>query len=148
MLPEGIAYPRQEIAWLLRSADALTLAAEHVEEVVAFIALQFRSLGPARARLQPSARRRGELITIDVLQKVRRERIGWRLHEALEQEFCRQGGENIELHVAVDNRAAIAFYRRLNYQCVGRVSRYYLDSIDAWRMEKNFRSAGAMEPQI
>ncbi len=127
----GIAYPRREIAALLRTPASLTLVAERSQMIVGFAAL--RRLRPRRsARPSPY----GELITIDILPEFRREHIGWRLYQTLEVWLIAQGGTWVELHVAVDNTPAIHFYERLGYSMIARIQRYYLETVDAWKMEK------------
>jgi ribosomal-protein-alanine N-acetyltransferase len=125
--PAGIAYPREEIAALLIATPVLTIVAEKAEAIAGFAAL-----GWSRRR----GARHGELITIDVLPQFRREGVGWRLHGELESWLRAGGGASIQLHVSIVNTAAINFYQRLGYRTVARIPRYYLDSIDAWRMEK------------
>jgi ribosomal-protein-alanine N-acetyltransferase len=128
----GIAWPREELAALLSSESILTLVAEHSREVAGFTCLGWKR--PRHSAVTPL---QGELVTIDVLPQWQRKGIGEKLYRALEQEFHARGGVSIELHVAVDNQAAIAFYQRLRYQVIGHVPRYYLNSLDAWRMKKS-----------
>jgi len=130
--PRGIAYPKEEIAALLRARSALTLVAERAGVVAGFASMRL-----LQARRSPPPPRRGELITIDVLPEFRRARVGWDLYAALEDWLRANGGQGIELNVAVDNLAALRFYQRLGYTVVARVPRYYLQSVDAWRMEKS-----------
>ncbi len=129
--PAGIAYPKEEIASLLSARTVFTLVGEHSRMIVGFASIR---LLPQRRVPQPS--RRGELITIDVLPEFRRAHVGWQLHLALENWLLSSGGGSIELHVAVDNIAAIRFYERLGYRIIGNIPQYYLEIIDAWRMEK------------
>ncbi len=127
--PPGIAYPGEEIAALLRMRSAVTLVAERSGVIAGFASLR---LLPPRHSPQ-----RGELVTIEVLPEFRRTRIGWQLHQALEDWLRAAGGAGIELHVAVDNKPAIRFYQRLGYTVIARVPLYYLETIDAWRMKKS-----------
>lgn len=125
--PPGIAYPPQEIADLLRAQSVLTLVAEKSGTIVGFAAL---------GQWQRHGLRHGELITIDVLPEHRRGRVGWQLHQGLEDWLRAANGRSIQLHVAVDNADAVRFYRQLGYRTLARVPRYYLETIDAWQMEK------------
>ncbi len=129
--PPGIVYPKKEIAYLLRAPAVLTLVAERSREILGFASLRILQ----RRGLRQGSRR-GELITIDVLPEFRRERVGSQLHHALEDWLRAGGGTGIELHVAVSNTAAIGFYQRLGYSVIARVPDYYLESLDAFRMEK------------
>lgn len=128
--PPGIAYPRKEIAALVRAPDTLTLIVESGVRIVGFACV-----GLLQAP-SPAHTPHGELITIDILPEFRRSRLGWHLHQRLEDWLRMIGARSIELHVAVDNTAAIQFYQRLVYQTVRRVPKYYLGTTDAWRMSK------------
>lgn len=130
---EGIAYPRTEIAALLRSGAVHTVVAE-----TSLAILGFASFGYRLPTVQNSSpiRLEAELITIDVLPEFRRERVGSLLYQELESSFRKCNGKRIELHVSVENRAAINFYNQLGYSVVQRVPEYYLRKLDAWKMEK------------
>ena len=128
--PPGIAYPREEIASLLSEPTVFTLVAERSQTIEGFASLQL-----VRQRGFPHSSR-GELITIDVLPDFRRGRVGWQLHQGLEDWLRAGRGQSIELHVAIDNPAAVGFYERLGYRIVARIPSYYLEAMDAWRMKK------------
>lgn len=133
--PAGIAYSRAEISALLRSPSAVTLVAASSATLVGFAVLEI--LPPRRSfPRRPS----GELVTLDVLPEFRRRRVGHLLYRAVEDRLRARNGTHIGLHVAVENTGAIRFYRQLGYVFVERVPRYYLGTIDAWRMEKRWRS--------
>ena len=78
----------------------------------------------------------GHIVTIDVLPEARREKLGTRLMEEIEKRLKDGGCENIFLETAVDNAAAIKFYKRLGYFVVKTIPRYYLDKIDALLLAK------------
>lgn len=123
----GIAFSRRELSALLKSRSTASLVAARGQEVVGFAILGF---------LRSTEEVRGELITIDVLPAHRHAGIGKQLHRMLEDILASCGGTSLQLHVSVENEAAILFYRRLGYGTVGRAPLYYLNSIDAWQMEK------------
>ena len=127
--PPGIAYPREEIAFLLLNPTVITLVAEHSGVIVGLASLE-------RRRRTRQTARYGELITIEVLPEYRRESIGAALYQALEVCLRQWGGSSIHLHVSVENSSALAFYQGLGFQVIDRIPQYYLQSIDAWRMEK------------
>ena len=127
--PPGIAYPREEIAFLLLNPTVITLIAERSGTIVGLAALE-------RRRRTPQTARYGELVTIEVLPEFRRESIGVALYQALESRMRHWGGSSIHLHVSVENTAALVFYQRLGFQIIDRVPKYYLRRMDAWRMEK------------
>ncbi|MEO6965234.1 MAG: N-acetyltransferase [Acidobacteriaceae bacterium] len=127
--PAGIAYPRGEIAWLLRNPRITTVIAELAGAVGGFAACQ---------RKQQQNVRYGELITIEVLPQFRRQSIGRELYQVLEKNLRDWGGTRMQLQVSVENAVAVSFYQRLGYRTVSRIPRYYLQTIDAWQMEKVF----------
>ena len=131
--PAGIAYPREEIVCLLRNPTITTVVAEHSDVIAGFAALQRRQ----HSRSHPNSRY-GELVTMEVLPQFRRQMLGAQLYQTLEAGLTAWGGSRMQLHVSVDNRAALAFYRRLGYLIVDRAPGYYLNIIDAWQMEKIF----------
>jgi ribosomal protein S18 acetylase RimI-like enzyme len=128
--PPGIAYPREEIAFLLSTSAIVVLVAERSGVIVGFAALE------RRRRTRQDARY-GELVTIEVLPQFRRESIGGALYRTLEDHARAWGANSLHLHVSVENTAAVSFYLRLGFRAVRRIPRYYLHKIDAWRMEKD-----------
>lgn len=128
--PPGIAYPREEIAFLLLNPTIVTLVAERSGVIVGLAALE------RRRRTRQNARY-GELVTIEVMPQFRRESVGGALYQMLEDHLREWGGCSIHLHVSVENPAAAAFYQRLGFRTVSRIPQYYLRKIDAWQMEKN-----------
>jgi ribosomal-protein-alanine N-acetyltransferase len=126
----GIAYPREEIAFLLLNPTVITLVAERSGVIVGFASLE-------RRRRTPHAARYGELVTIEVLPEYRRGSIGIALYREVEGCLRDWGGSSIHLHVSVENTSALAFYERLGFRVIDRIRNYYLRSIDAWQMEKD-----------
>jgi ribosomal-protein-alanine N-acetyltransferase len=128
--PPGIAYPREEIAFLLLNPTVITLVAERSGVIVGLAALE-------RRRRTRQTARYGELVTIEVLPKFRRESIGGALYQTLETRLREWGGSSIHLHVSVENADAVAFYHRLGFRVLDRVPQYYMRRVDAWQMEKD-----------
>jgi ribosomal-protein-alanine N-acetyltransferase len=128
---EGIAYSKEEMRYFLRRPSAIALVGEGgpgsgVEGFI--IADHFR---PRR-----SQQSMGRIITIDVLPKARRSGLGSRLLDAVEEELQAVGCAYVSLEVAVDNQAAMRFYKKHGYSGLKILPRYYLDSIDALLMGK------------
>jgi ribosomal-protein-alanine N-acetyltransferase len=117
----GIAYSKQELAHYVRQPRAFTIVAERVSEICGFIVVE------------RNEKRVGRIITIDVHPEQRRAGLGSLLMRSAEERL--QAGK-VVLEVAVDNAAAIAFYKRHGYSVIGTIPRYYLGSLDALRMEK------------
>lgn len=128
--PPGIAYPREEIAFLLLNPTVVTLVAERAGVVIGLAALE-------RRRRTRQTARYGELVTIEVLPEFRGKSVGIALYRTLEARLHAWGGSSIHLHVSVENVDAVAFYQRLGFRVIDRVPRYYLHKIDAWQMEKD-----------
>ena len=124
----GIAYSREELAQYMKIRGAFTLAGELQDGTPA------RIVGFVLATVD--RRGAGRIITIDVLEEARRHGLGSQLLEAAEARLGQQGCTRVLLEVAVDNAAAIAFYKRHQYAVLKTLPRYYLDTLDALLMEK------------
>jgi ribosomal protein S18 acetylase RimI-like enzyme len=123
----GIAYSRRELAALLASRSTVSRVAAQGNTIMGFAILQL-------LRFQREVY--GELITIDVLPQYREAGVGQQLHHALEQVLAGMDAVCLQLHVSVENLPAIHFYRQLGYRTLARVPLYYLETVDAWQMEK------------
>lgn len=80
----------------------------------------------------------GHVITIDVLPDYRREHLGTLLLEAAEERVRKLGGFMMVLETAVDNRGALAFYKRHSYNVVRTLPRYYARKLDGLFLTKRF----------
>lgn len=78
----------------------------------------------------------GHVITIDVRQEFRRAQLGSNLLHAAEERLRKQNAFMVVLEVAVDNRAAITFYKRHRFNVARTIPRYYKDQLDAFFMTK------------
>ena len=78
----------------------------------------------------------GHVITIDVDPSARRARVGSLLLRAAEDRLRTSGSRAVGLETAVDNVAALAFYKRLGYNVVRTWPRYYSNGVDALVMRK------------
>ncbi len=128
--PAGIAYPREYLSSLLSSPTSIARVAVLDETIVGFAVLEVR---------ERALKKVGELVTIDVLAEARRKGVGQLLHASVERAVSHRGGNKIRLQVSVENEAAIRFYKQLGYRTRGRIPRYYLNTIDAWWMEKKWK---------
>ena len=126
----GIAYSRRELAWYMKLRGAFTMVGESRSSPRG----KWNILGFAVG--QQPRRGLGHIVTIDVLPDARRSGLGSRLMEEIEKRLQADGCETIFLETAVDNTAAIKFYKRLGYFIVKTIPRYYLDKIDALMMSK------------
>lgn len=131
----GIAYSQRELAWYMGQRDAFTIVAEAADcsdqqsgkgkrRIAGFVVVQKRPRGV------------GHIVTIDVVPEARRGGLGSGLIEEAEQRLRAQGCSAIYLETAVDNAAALRFYKRHGYTVLKTIPRYYLNSIDALLMGK------------
>lgn len=132
---EGIAYSEEEMRHFLSQPSGITLVGE--EEGDAGTKQGIRGFVIADHFLPRRSRHpMGRIITIDVLPEARRSGLGSRLLIAAEQRLKDLGCDHVSLETAVDNFAALRFYKKQGYTGLKILPRYYLDSIDALLMGK------------
>lgn len=78
----------------------------------------------------------GHVITIDVPREHRRRRLGTLLLQAAEERVRKIGGFMMVLETAVNNDAALAFYKTHKYKVIHRLPGYYGKRLDAWFLSK------------
>ncbi|PYX58186.1 MAG: hypothetical protein DMG73_11075, partial [Acidobacteria bacterium] len=127
--PPGISYSRLELAVYMRRAASFTLIAVSPIEILGFIVATC------------NRKRMGHIITIDVRQDARRLRVGSGLLKAAEKRLRTARSSWVELETAVDNMAALAFYKRHGYDLVKTIPRYYSNGVDALVLRKDLLSA-------
>jgi ribosomal-protein-alanine N-acetyltransferase len=127
--PPGIAYSKQELKSYVRHRGSFTLVATDSDDSKAagFIVVHG---GPA-----------GHVITIDVIAAARRSGVGSLLLQAAEERLVTSGSRAVGLETAVDNLAALSFYKRHGYSVVRTWPRYYSNGVDALVMRKELASA-------
>jgi [ribosomal protein S18]-alanine N-acetyltransferase len=129
-----LAYSRVELAVYMRRAGSFTLVAEtgngepgHRGEapnkIVGYITAEKR-------------RKTGHIVTIDVLPETRREGVGSALLNAAEEKLVEAGAVEVALETAVNNAAAIRFYRQKGYFVEQTIRGYYSNQLDALVMRK------------
>ena len=135
----GIAYSRLELAAYIRLRAAFTVVAEpSAGNKARGIESAPRVLGFIVA--QPTRRGVGHILTIDVPPSSRRLGIGSRLLAAAEERLRAAPCHGMVLETAVDNSAALAFYKRHGYSVVKTIPRYYSNGVDAFVLEKELHS--------
>jgi len=121
--PREIAYSRREFRWYLRLPGAEGIVAETRRGIAGFI-------------LTACFERTGHIITIDVLPEYRRAGAGTVLLRAAEESLARRGATEIELETAIDNAAAIEFWKKNGYLTRGILKNYYPGGLAAYAMMK------------
>ena len=122
--PPGISYSRPELKAYMRHRGSFTLVAADSESG--------KPCGFLVAHNGPT----GHIVTIDVLEPLRRSGVGSGLLEKAEQRLCTLGSEAIGLETAVDNAAALSFYKRHGYSVIRTWPRYYSNGVDALVLKK------------
>jgi [ribosomal protein S18]-alanine N-acetyltransferase len=137
----GMAYSRAELAAYTRRAGSFTVVAQTVSA-------DRQTSGNYRAATGGSSvivgfiiaevnrRGLGHIISIDVLPAFRRFGLGSKLLREAENRLAMAECPAVVLETAVDNGAALAFYKRHRYGVVKIVPRYYLNGVDALILEK------------
>jgi ribosomal-protein-alanine N-acetyltransferase len=119
----GIAYSKQELKTYMRRRGSFTLVADGENgNAMGFIVVHD---GPT-----------GHVITIDVVAEARRSGVGSQLLLAAEDRLRASGSDAVGLETAVDNLAALSFYKRHGYSVVRTWPRYYSNGVDALVMKK------------
>jgi [ribosomal protein S18]-alanine N-acetyltransferase len=140
--PPGIAYSKAALRAYIESATAFAIVAEIASRE---LKTSQTSHDPEAALSSPiagfivaEAHRKaiGHIITIDVLPEGRRSGIGFALLTAAEEGLRRAQCERVRLEAAVDNLAALSFYKRHGYAVVKTIRGYYSDGGDAYLLAK------------
>ena len=121
--PPGISYSKTTLRYFLTLASADCVVAADGNKVLGFI------LSEENAPL-------AHIITLDVTEKERRHGVGTALLQTLESNLASRGVRAILLETAIDNEAAVAFWKRRGYRIEATLKRYYLGRIDAYEMRK------------
>jgi len=125
---DGDRLSRRNFSHMLRSEHAELIVAEQGELLGGYALVLYRS-GTNLARLY----------SIAVTPQWRGRGVSSRLLEATEQQARSRDSAFMRLEVSVLNQSAIRLYERSGYHRFGRISAYYEDGSDAWRMEKTIR---------
>jgi ribosomal-protein-alanine N-acetyltransferase len=135
----GIAYSRLELAAYIRLRGSFTVVAEQVRDNGGpAIASPSRVLGFIVA--QANRQGVGHILTIDVPPASQRFGIGSMLLATAENRLRAAPCRSVVLETAVDNSAALAFYKRHQYKVVKTIPRYYSNGVDAFVLEKELLS--------
>jgi ribosomal-protein-alanine N-acetyltransferase len=148
--PAGIAYSRTELQFYMRRNGAFTLVAT----AEAPSKIDQPEKPDARSSVSPPldhsiagfivaepGRTSGHIITIDVAAAARRYGVGSLLLRGAEDRLRRDRCRSVGLETAVDNAAALAFYKGHGYSVIRTFPRYYSNGVDALVLEKDLQTA-------
>lgn len=119
----AIAYSRRELRNYLSFPGADCVVAKAGAETAGFI-------------VTASADAWGYIVTIDVLEAYRRQRLGTLLLARAERRLAAKGVRQVALETATDNAPAIAFWQKRGYRTRGIRKDYYSGGRDAYSMVK------------
>jgi ribosomal-protein-alanine N-acetyltransferase len=141
--PRGISYSQFELLTYMRRPRAFTLVAERVpgDDPEAWAAAD--GADTVGFIVAEAGRQTGHIITIDVLEQARRSGLGSRLLAAAEGRLRELGCRAVVLETAVDNAAALAFYKRHEYFLVRTERGYYATGVDAFVLRKELGDGAA-----
>jgi ribosomal-protein-alanine N-acetyltransferase len=122
--PPGISYEREELSAFIGHPRTKTWVAEEMGKIAGFLV----------ATREPQ--KVGHIVTIDVLERWRRRRVGSLLMDAAEDWAREQKLLFVYLETAENNIAAHRFYAARGYRTVDRVESYYPDGTAASVMLK------------
>jgi [ribosomal protein S18]-alanine N-acetyltransferase len=142
----GISYSRLELATYLQRPGAFSLVADRSE--VSQTGTSGRSSNQGRSLAmtvgfivaETGSRGTGHIITIDVLPSAHGVGIGSQLLRAAEERLRALHCQSVILETAVDNQAALAFYKRHYYTVIKTLPRYYSNGVDAFVLKKDLLS--------
>lgn len=122
--PPGTAYSRRELSVYIWRRGAFTLiAADTASGSIAGFIVAYNGVS-------------GHIITIDVATSARRHGVGSLLLRAVEARLFNAGTRTVGLETAVDNIAALSFYKRHGYSVIRTWPRYYSNGVDALVLQK------------
>jgi ribosomal-protein-alanine N-acetyltransferase len=131
----GIAYSQMDLTGFIMRRNAITLVAEFAGEadrpdsdgsgtIAGFVVAQ-------------PYRKRGRILTIDIVPEARGQSLGSRLMEEAEARLRQRGCTEVYLETAVDNQAALKMYHKLGYHILRTLPGYYhANGLDAFLMGK------------
>jgi [ribosomal protein S18]-alanine N-acetyltransferase len=141
--PPEISYSRFELAAYIARRTSLTLVAEARHIDVPAKASAGQNVSTATFGFIVAERRGniGHIITIDVLPERRRSGVGSSLLQACERRMQNQRCSSISLETAVDNTAALSFYKRHGYHVAKIIPHYYSTGLDAFLLSKELSNS-------
>jgi ribosomal-protein-alanine N-acetyltransferase len=138
--PPGISYSKLELGRFLARQNAVALVAEFQKDEIRpgdspVANSDHRIAGFVVAH---SIRHKyGRILTLDIVPEARRAGLGTTLMSACEERLQSLGCGAVYLETAVNNESALRLYRKLGYEVLDILPRYYAShSLDAFQMGK------------
>jgi len=132
----GIAYSRRELKAYIRHPATFTLVATNGPTAGSAAEPEGEAVKNVQGFIVVHRGVTGHIITIDVSPAARRSRVGSELLQTAEQRLRDAGCSAVSLETAVDNLAALAFYKRYGYNVIRTSPRYYSNGVDALVLNK------------
>src|SRR4029077_18689279 len=131
--PAGISYSKTTLRYFLSLRSADCLVAMEGEQIAGFILTEEN---PPLAHV----------ITLDIAEKFRRQRIASTLLAESERNLALRGVRYVLLETATNNDAGVAFWKHHGYGIAATIKRYYLGRLDAYEMRKILGAAAKSRP--
>jgi [ribosomal protein S18]-alanine N-acetyltransferase len=120
---DGISYSKTTLRYFLSIPSADCVVATEGARIAGFILTEEN---PPLAHV----------ITLDVAEPYRRHGVGSALLAENEKNLAARGVRTILIETAIENEAAVAFWKRHGYRIEAVLKRYYLGRLDAYEMRK------------
>jgi [ribosomal protein S18]-alanine N-acetyltransferase len=121
--PAGISYSKTTLRYFLSLPSADCVVAIDGGKLAGFILTEEN---PPLAHV----------ITLDIAESYRRHGVGTALLQENEKNLALRGVRTVLLETAIENDAAVAFWKRHGYRTEAVLKRYYLGRLDAYEMRK------------
>jgi [ribosomal protein S18]-alanine N-acetyltransferase len=131
--PAGISYSKTTLRYFLTIPSADWIIAADGARIAGFILTEEN---PPLAHI----------ITLDVAETHRRHGVGSGLLAESERNLALRGVRTILIETAIENEAAVAFWKRHGYRIEAVLKRYYLGRLDAYEMRKQLTAPQTMHP--
>jgi ribosomal-protein-alanine N-acetyltransferase len=128
--PPGISYSKTLLRYFLTQPSAECLVSEHDSKVAGFI-------------LTEENPPLGHIITLDVAESHRRQRVGTLLLKESERNLALRGVRTVLLETATTNEPGVAFWQHHGYRIEAVLKNYYAGRADAYEMRKRLPATGA-----
>ncbi|MGB7470399.1 MAG: N-acetyltransferase [Candidatus Acidiferrum sp.] len=121
--PAGISYSKTTLRYFLSLPSADCVVAFDGSKLAGFILTEEN---PPLAHV----------ITLDISESYRRHGVGTALLQENEKNLALRGVRTVLLETAIENEAAVAFWKRHGYRTEAVLKREYLGRLDAYEMRK------------